>query len=243
MSTYVAVVISPATTTRPVVIERLAGDAPVGSSREDGVEDRVGDLVGDLVRVPLGDRLRGEGEASRRHRRGTLARASPRAAALRRPGAIRRSAGGPSGRRRARAAAGPSSTAQTPSVIGSSIAEPARERRAAPAPSSGPRPPARSRARASSGVAPRAISSPARRLRPVGCQHVTIRSPMPARPENVSGSAPSASPSRAISTRPRVTSAAFALSPSPSPSTAPAASAITFFAAAQSSTPIRSSFT
>ena len=78
---------------------------------------------------------------------------------------------------------------------------------------------------------------------PLGCQHVTIRSPMPASPENVSGSAPSASPSRAISTRPRVTSAAFALSPSPSPSTAPAASAITFFAAAQSSTPIRSSLT
>ena len=42
---------------------------------------------------------------------------------------------------------------------------------------------------------------------------------MPARPENVSGSAPSASPSRAISTRPRVTSAAFALSPSSRPST------------------------
>src|SRR5438874_8100357 len=31
-------------------------------------------------------------------------------------------------------------------------------------------------ARASSGVAPRAISSPARRLRPLGWKHVTIRS-------------------------------------------------------------------
>ena len=60
---------------------------------------------------------------------------------------------------------------------------------------------------------------------------------MPASPENVSGCAPNASPSRAISTSPRVISAALALSPSPSPSTPPAASAITFFAAPQSSTP------
>ena len=64
---------------------------------------------------------------------------------------------------------------------------------------------------------------------------------MPARPKNVSGSAPAASPSRAISASPRVISAAFALSPTSRPSHAPAASAITFFAAAHSSTPIRSS--
>ena len=66
---------------------------------------------------------------------------------------------------------------------------------------------------------------------------------MPARPEKVSGCPPQASPSRAISTRPRVIRLALALSPSPSPSTPPAASAITFFAAAQISTPTRSSFT
>ena len=67
---------------------------------------------------------------------------------------------------------------------------------------------------------------------------------MPARPgERLVPAARGASPSRAISARPRVTSAAFALSPSPRPSTPPAASAITFFAAAQSSTPTTSSFT
>ena len=76
-------------------------------------------------------------------------------------------------RRRASSSSGiPSSTAQTPSVIGSSTPMPARRGRAARAPSSAPRRPGRSRARASSGVAPRAISSPARRLRPDGCQHV-----------------------------------------------------------------------
>ena len=60
---------------------------------------------------------------------------------------------------------------------------------------------------------------------------------MPARPAKVSGRAPAASASRLISARPRATSAAFALSPSRRPSAPPAASAITFFAAAQSSTP------
>ena len=42
---------------------------------------------------------------------------------------------------------------------------------------------------------------------------------MPARPTNVSGRAPPGLPSRDISARPRVISAAFALSPSSSPST------------------------
>ena len=60
---------------------------------------------------------------------------------------------------------------------------------------------------------------------------------MPASPANVSGRAPATSARRRISARPRETSAAFALSPSPSPSAPPAASAMTFFAAAQSSTP------
>ena len=70
-----------------------------------------------------------------------------------------------------------------------------------------------------------------------------MRSPIPASPANVSAARADASPSRAISTSPRVISAAFALSPSPSPSTPPAASAITFFAAAQSSTPTMSGLT
>ena len=70
-----------------------------------------------------------------------------------------------------------------------------------------------------------------------------MRSPMPASPANVSGFAPAASANRAISARPRATSAAFALSPSPRPSAPPAASAITFFAAAHSSTPTTSSLT
>ncbi len=64
---------------------------------------------------------------------------------------------------------------------------------------------------------------------------------MPARPENVSSLPPASTASRAISASPRATSAAFALSPRASPSAPPAASAITFFAAAQSSTPTMSS--
>ena len=46
------VVISPATTTRPVVIERLAGDASLGIVAQHGVEHGVRDLVGDLVGCP-----------------------------------------------------------------------------------------------------------------------------------------------------------------------------------------------
>ena len=71
--------------------------------------------------------------------------------------------------------------------------------------------------------APRRASRRARSARrrggcgPSGASTCTIRSPIPARPENVSGSAPHASPSRAISTSPRVISAAFALSPSREP--------------------------
>ena len=69
-----------------------------------------------------------------------------------------------------------------------------------------------------------------------------MRSPMPARPENVSGRAPEAVPRRAISRRPRLMRPALALSPRPRPSTPPAARAMTFLVAAQSSTPTRSSF-
>ena len=56
-----SVVISPATTTRPVVSERLAGHPAHRVLLEHGVEDGVGDLVGHLVGVALGDRLGGEG--------------------------------------------------------------------------------------------------------------------------------------------------------------------------------------
>ena len=133
----------------------------------------------------------------------------------------------------------PSSTAQTPSVIGSSTPM-RRDRSRSTGAVVSPSTTCPICALASSGVAPCAINSPARRLRPSGWKHVAIRSPIPARPENVSGSAPQASPSRVISTRPRVMRADLALSPRPRPSTAPAESAITFFAAPQSSTPITS---
>ena len=66
---------------------------------------------------------------------------------------------------------------------------------------------------------------------------------MPARPRNVESRAPADAPRRLISARPRVMSAAFALSPKPRPSDIPAARAITFLAAPHSSTPTRSSFT
>src|SRR5664279_3246015 len=136
----------------------------------------------------------------------------------------------------------PESTAQTPSVIGNStfmLCASSSSTGAVTSPSTV----CPISAAASSGVRPWAISSPARRFRPWRLQHVTIRSPMPASPENVSGRAPNASPRRAISARPRVISAALELSPRSSPSTPPAASAITFFAAAQSSTPTTSGFT
>ncbi len=69
---------------------------------------------------------------------------------------------------------------------------------------------------------------------------MVIRSPIPARPANVSADAPILTPRRAISTMPRVMSAAFALSPKPRPSQAPAAMAITFLIAPAISTPTRS---
>ena len=59
----------------------------------------------------------------------------------------------------------------------------------------------------------------------------------------MSGRAPADSASRRISASPRETSAAFELSPSERPSAPPAARAMTFFAAAHSSTPTTSSLT
>src|SRR5437773_1107750 len=87
---------------------------------------------------------------------------------------------------------------------------------------------------------PRASSRPTRRLRDRSPVAVRMRSPAPARPMNVSGCPPSAVPSRAISARPRVISAARAFSPSPRPSEMPAAIAITFFTAPPIPTPMRS---
>ena len=59
-----SVVISPATTHRPVVSSVSHATRPVRVLGEDGVEDGVGDLVGHLVGMALGDRLRGEGPAA-----------------------------------------------------------------------------------------------------------------------------------------------------------------------------------
>src|SRR5919106_573414 len=95
-------------------------------------------------------------------------------------------------------------------------------------------------ARASSGDLPRPSSSPSVRLRDSAPVAVRIRSPIPASPANVRGSAPMRTPSRVISARPRVMSAARGLCPSPSPSTMPAATAITFLSAPPSSTPTTS---
>ena len=130
----------------------------------------------------------------------------------------------------------PISTWHTTSVMGSSMSS-----RFARSRSTGVRPPrpGRSRRLPPRGRATRDQLARAW-LRPRRLQHVTIRSPILASPANVSGRAPQAAARRDISARPRVISAALALSPNSSPSTPPAASAITFLAAAQSSTPIRS---
>ena len=59
-------VISPATTTRPVVTRVSQATRLMRVLGQDGVEDRVGDLVGHLVGMALGHRLRGEGPAGSR---------------------------------------------------------------------------------------------------------------------------------------------------------------------------------
>ena len=62
------------------------------------------------------------------------------------------------------------------------------------------------------------------------------------RPKKVSRLPPIVTPSRAISLKPRVSSAPLVLSPYPTPSHTPAAIAITFLSAAPSSQPATSSF-
>src|SRR5437762_778863 len=95
-------------------------------------------------------------------------------------------------------------------------------------------------ASACSRVCPCPIAIPRLRLRDNAPVAVRIKSPMPASPAKVNGSAPRATPSRVISARPRVISAARVLLPSPNPSRMPAATAITFLSAPPSSTPIAS---
>src|SRR5712664_1212899 len=96
------------------------------------------------------------------------------------------------------------------------------------------------RARACATDCPCPSATPRPRLRDSAPVAVRIRSPRPANPAKVIGWAPSATPSRVISARPRVINAARVLNPRPSPSRIPAASAITFFKAPPSSTPITS---
>jgi hypothetical protein len=62
----VSVVISPATTTAPVLIsvsQATRARSGVRVVGQDVVEDGVGDLVGDLVRMALGDGFGGEEQA------------------------------------------------------------------------------------------------------------------------------------------------------------------------------------
>src|SRR5579859_2880644 len=207
--------------------ERLAGDAALRIVGEDGVEDGVRQLVGDLVRMTLGDGFGGEREGAR-HRPQATYHSSVGVRPIRRSTRVVR--------------LWPERTAHTPSVIGSST--PTRcESSSSTGAVVSPSIVCPISSIACSGVRPCAMSSPACRLRPWRLVHVTMRSPMPARPANVSGRAPNAAPSRAISASPRVRIAAFALSPRSSPSTPPAASPITFFAAAHSSTPTMSGLT
>ncbi len=81
---------------------------------------------------------------------------------------------------------------------------------------------------------------PARQFLEWTLVQVTIKSPIPVKPENVKGFAPILVPRRAISARPLVIKAAFALSPYPRPSEMPAPNAIIFFNAPPISTPITS---
>ncbi len=94
--------------------------------------------------------------------------------------------------------------------------------------------------RTSSRVRPFPSSTPTVRFRLRSPVHVRIRSPIPDSPASVRSPAPRASASRVSSARPRVMRAAMVLWPKPSPATIPAASAITFFSAPPSSTPVTS---
>src|SRR5581483_1727313 len=130
-------------------------------------------------------------------------------------------------------------TSHTCSVIGSST--PNRAPSAAPAREAlAPSATLRCAARYASYGMPCASATPSARLRLSCPREVRIRSPIPARPAKVSGSAPIATPSRVISARPRVRSAARGLWPRPRPSRMPAAMAITFLSAPPSSTPLTS---
>ena len=92
-------------------------------------------------------------------------------------------------------------------------------------------------ARMRASALPPASSTPTVRLRDRSPVAVSTRSPSPDRPMKVSASAPRATPSRVISARPRVTSAARALRPRPMPSAMPVAIASTFLTAPPTSTP------
>ena len=89
-------------------------------------------------------------------------------------------------------------------------------------------------------LSPRAKASPKVLFRECWEVQVATRSPMPARPMQVMASPPRAEEIRPISARPRVMSAARVLSPKPRPTHMPHAMAMTFFTAAQTSTPVRS---
>ena len=224
MSTYVVVVISPATTTRPVVIRVSQATRPVRVVRQDGVEDGVGDLVGDLVRVPLGDRLRAEAERAGAHRR-KRSRSEP--ASYSEVGS--------------RCISVADEVAERDAVEDGADAlgdrhldlEPVRE----VAQHGRGRQALDDHADLGHGLRGRralgdelAAAAVAARLRPAGDDQVAH-----ARRARRTSRASRRPPRRSapISASPRATSAAFALSPSPRPSAPPAASAITFFAAAQ----------
>ena len=93
---------------------------------------------------------------------------------------------------------------------------------------------------ASSGT-PRPSAIPQLILRELVDEQVRTRSPSPHRPDSVSAFAPMATPSRAISAKPRVISAAWAEAPRSLPSEMPQAMASTFLTAPPTSAPIRSS--
>src|SRR5438105_2050035 len=231
MSTYVSVVISPATTTRPVVISVSQATRPSGSSvrTASSTESEIWSAIlsgwPSVTDSEVKEKLRFDIP-------GRLPNGRSYSSVGSRP--INRAASS--------VMLWPERTAHTPSVIGSSTPSRCeRSRRIGAVVTPSTVWPISATAR--SGVSPCAISSPACRFRPCRLQHVPTRSPMPASPANVSARAPAASPSRVISARPRAMREAFALSPSLSPSTPPAARAITFFAAAQSSTPTRSGLT
>ncbi len=107
--------------------------------------------------------------------------------------------------------------------------------------SSRPRSPRAVPARIVGKVSPRPNARPREKLRLAGPVQVSNKSPSPDNPITVSARPPKATVRRASSARPRVISAARAFSPSPAPVTAPAAMAMTFFAAPPTCAPIGSS--